>query len=120
MYKRNKGWRNDRKVPMALMDLCVCGSGQGVEARSLGFEPCSLGIPGGIARVYGGGGRIVRPREVGWWWQDSGRVWGKTTIRQLKPVNRTYFSVTPGMKNSQVSRGVRKREAIKNLAPLGS
>nr|GEW16925.1 hypothetical protein [Tanacetum cinerariifolium] len=31
----------------------------------------------GIARVYGGGGRIVRPREVGWWWQDSGRVWGQ-------------------------------------------
>nr|GEW59843.1 nucleolar protein 56 [Tanacetum cinerariifolium] len=33
----------------------------------------------GIARVFCGGGRIVRPREVGWWWQDSGRVWGQDT-----------------------------------------
>nr|GEV57819.1 hypothetical protein [Tanacetum cinerariifolium] len=31
----------------------------------------------GIARVYGGGGRYVELKEVGWWWQDSGRVWGK-------------------------------------------
>nr|GEX21336.1 hypothetical protein [Tanacetum cinerariifolium] len=37
-----------------------------------------MGFPG-IARVFCGGGRIVRPRDVGWWWQDSGRVWGQDT-----------------------------------------
>nr|GEW92471.1 DNA-directed DNA polymerase [Tanacetum cinerariifolium] len=29
------------------------------------------------AQVYGGGGRYVELKKVGWWWQDSGRVWGK-------------------------------------------
>nr|GEX93396.1 hypothetical protein [Tanacetum cinerariifolium] len=54
-------------------------------------------------------------------------IMARTTIRrnagrrtaatrgQLKPVNQTYFSVTPGLKNSQASEGVGKREAIKNL-----
>nr|GFB96586.1 hypothetical protein [Tanacetum cinerariifolium] len=42
-----------------------------------------------------------------------------TTVRQLKRVNRTYFTVAPEMKNSQASGGVGKREAIKNLSPLG-
>nr|GEY02766.1 hypothetical protein [Tanacetum cinerariifolium] len=40
-------------------------------------------------------------------------------IEQLKPVNQSYFTVAPGLKNSQASGGVGKREAIKNLAPLG-
>nr|GEU48812.1 hypothetical protein [Tanacetum cinerariifolium] len=42
-----------------------------------------------------------------------------TTIRQLKPVNRTYFTVALEMKNAQASGGVEKRETIKNVAPLG-
>nr|GEZ40901.1 reverse transcriptase domain-containing protein [Tanacetum cinerariifolium] len=42
----------------------------------------------------------------------------ETMIRQHKPINRTYFTVALGMKNAQASRGVGKREAIKNLSPL--
>nr|GEY95058.1 ribonuclease H-like domain-containing protein [Tanacetum cinerariifolium] len=47
----------------------------------------AMGYGEGIARVYGGGGRIVRPREVGWWWQDSGRVWGQVVaVARLEAV----------------------------------
>nr|GEW18148.1 hypothetical protein [Tanacetum cinerariifolium] len=39
--------------------------------------------------------------------------------RQLKPINQTYVTIAPGLKNAQASGGVGKREAIKNLSPLG-
>nr|GEY24155.1 hypothetical protein [Tanacetum cinerariifolium] len=33
----------------------------------------------GIAMVFSGEGRYKELNEVGWWWQDSGRVWGQDT-----------------------------------------
>nr|GEV98006.1 hypothetical protein [Tanacetum cinerariifolium] len=52
--------------------------------------------------------------------KDSDSLMEEIDLFQLKPVNQTYFSVAPGLKNSQASGGVGKREAIKNLALLGS
>nr|GEX77348.1 transposase, Ptta/En/Spm, transposase, Tnp1/En/Spm-like protein [Tanacetum cinerariifolium] len=46
-------------------------------------------------------------------------LWLKRLMRQLKPINQTYVTVAPGLKNAQASGGVGKREAIKNLSPLG-
>nr|GEW65978.1 hypothetical protein [Tanacetum cinerariifolium] len=39
----------------------------------------------GIAKLDGGGGSYKEPKGVGWWWQDSGRVWGQVELKDLPP-----------------------------------
>nr|GEV21882.1 reverse transcriptase domain-containing protein [Tanacetum cinerariifolium] len=53
--------------------------------------------------------------------EGEARIWlDKEPHQQLKPINQTSFTVSLQEKNAQKSEGKGKREAIKNLFPLGS
>nr|GEV27750.1 reverse transcriptase domain-containing protein [Tanacetum cinerariifolium] len=53
----------------------------------------------GIAMLDGGGGSYKEPKGVGWWWQDSGRVWGQGDVRTLimEEALVTKYFVRPGV-----------------------
>nr|GEV99344.1 hypothetical protein [Tanacetum cinerariifolium] len=78
-------WRGYMGLPSWMVVGEVIRSQKGWVGGGRSGSECGGGVAGfwrpikihGIATLDGGGGRDKKPKGVGWWWQEGGRMWGQ-------------------------------------------